>query len=274
MLALLQAIFLAVMQGVTEYLPISSSGHLFLVPWWLGWDEPPVIFFVAVHLGTLVAVLFYFRRDWLTLGRAAIIALRHRKTEDPDSHLLFWVVIGTLPAALAGLLFEGAFRAVFGEPLLAAVFLLVTALLLVLSERYGAGQPSLDSMNAIDALAVGVAQACAISPGGSRSGSTIAAGIGRGLPRSDAARYSFRLAPPIIFGAGAQELPDVLFNGETVEHHLMLPRIPGLVASGLVGYGCIRVLTRLLRQRRLTGFAVYGAGFGCGMPSLLAALFS
>lgn len=269
---LLQALILGILQGATEFLPISSSGHLVLLPWWLGWAEPPLVFDVVVHLGTLVAVLVYFRRDWLTFGRAGLDALRHHSTEDPDARLLGWIALGTIPAAFAGLLFKDMFEAAFDHPPLVAAFLLVTALVLVVSERYYAAQRNLDNLNARDALTIGLAQAVAIFPGISRSGSTIAAGIGRGLPRPDSARFSFLLAPPVIFGAGFKEMLDVVTGEAAVGQDLVLPMMAGFVAAAIVGYGCIWFLMRLLQRRRLYGFAMYCAAFGT--LSLLVALFS
>ena len=268
---ILKALVLGILQGATEFLPISSSGHLVLVPWWLGWDESPLIFDVVVHLGTLMAVLVYFWRDWLALLRAAWTALHTRSTRDPQTRLLLYLIAGTIPAALAGLLLESFFESVFSEPAIVAGFLLVTAALLVLSERSHGKELSIDSMRLSDALIIGAAQAVAIFPGISRSGSTIATGIVRGFPRAEAARFSFLLATPIILGAGAKQLLDVLTGDVTVGSDLVLPLIVGFVAAALVGYACIWYLLRLLQKRSLYGFAVYCAVFGT--LSLLVALF-
>jgi undecaprenyl-diphosphatase len=267
---LLKALVLGILQGATEFLPISSSGHLVLVPWLLDWEKPPLVFDVVVHLGTLMAVLVYFWRDWLTLLRAGLRALRTHSTQDPDARLLLWIGLGTIPAALAGLLLEDLFESTFETPPLAAGFLLVTALLLVASERAHSGDRALTRLRPLDALVVGCAQALAIFPGISRSGSTIAAGIWRGLPRAAAARFSFLLATPIIMGAGAKKVLDVLQGTETIGDDMVGPLIVGFLAAALVGYGSIRFLMRLLQQRRLFGFAVYCAVFGT--LSLLVAL--
>ncbi|WP_119067400.1 undecaprenyl-diphosphatase UppP [Aggregatilinea lenta] len=269
---LLRAIILGVLQGATEFLPISSSGHLVLVPWWLGWDESPLVFDVTLHLGTLVAVLVYFWRDWLTLLRAAWTALRTRSVQDPDARLLLYLVLGTIPAALAGLLLEDFFSSVFGAPWVVAVFLLVTAALLVVSERTHHTGKDVSGITALDALIIGLAQACSILPGLSRSGSTIATGMWRGLSRPDAARFSFLLAAPIIFGAGFKQVLDVLLGNETIPHDLVTPMIAGFLAAMIVGYLCIWFLLRLVQQRRLYGFALYCAVFGT--LSLLVALLT
>ncbi|MBN1681161.1 MAG: undecaprenyl-diphosphatase UppP [Anaerolineae bacterium] len=280
---LLKALVLGILQGATEFLPVSSSGHLVLVPWWFGWDEAPLIFDVVVHLGTLVAVLIFFWRDWLTLFRAGWTALyshsnqtdnhNHTTNQEPDARLLWLLIMGTIPAALVGALLEGVFEATFSEPSLVAVFLLVTALLLVGSERvYSARERSLSDLTGRDALLIGTAQAVAIFPGISRSGSTIVTGIWRGLPRPEAARFSFLLATPIILGAGAKQVLDVITGSVTVESDMIGPLIVGFFSSAVVGYVCIWFLLRLLQRRRLVGFAVYCAAFGT--VSLLVALFS
>lgn len=275
---LLKALILGLLQGATEFLPISSSGHLVLVPWWFGWQESPLIFDVVVHLGTLVAVLVYFWRDWLTLTRAGIHALRNSAnltylTQDPDARLVLWLIVGTIPAAVAGMLFEDIFEAAFAEPPLAAFFLLITALLLVFSERRHTAEYTLNDMTAVDVLLIGTAQALAIFPGISRSGSTIAAGMWRGLPRPAAARFSFLLATPIILGAGFKQVVfDVLTEETTVEQGMIVPLVIGFVAAVVMGYICIWFLLRLLQQRRLYGFAIYCAVVGT--VSLLVALFS
>ncbi|MCD4684384.1 MAG: undecaprenyl-diphosphate phosphatase [Anaerolineae bacterium] len=273
LLDLLKALILGILQGATEFLPISSSGHLVLVPWWLGWDKPPLVFDVVVHLGTLVAVLMYFWRDWLTLLQAGFRVLQKRTLSDlePDARLLLLLVVGTLPAAVIGVLLEAVFEAAFAEPRAAAAFLLLTAALLVFSERRYTAHRTLHDLTPVDALIVGVTQAFAIFPGISRSGSTIAAGITRGLSRPLAARFSFLLATPIIMGAGAKQVLDVLIGDVTVGRDLVGALGVGFVAAAVVGYASIWFLMRLIQARRLYGFAAYCAVFGT--VSLLVALF-
>jgi undecaprenyl-diphosphatase len=270
---LLRALILGLLQGATEFLPVSSSGHLVLVPWWLGWDEPSLVFDVVLHLGTLMAVLVYFWRDWLTVLRAGWNALRDRSLQDPDARLLLLIILGTVPAALAGALLESMFESAFSDPPLVAFFLLITALLLVLSEHRHVADRPLSDLQARDALTVGVAQAFAIFPGLSRSGSTIAAGLWRGLSRPAAARFSFLLATPIILGTGAKQLLlDVVLGDAAIGHDMVAPMIVGFIAAAITGYACIWFLLRLLQRRRLYGFAVYCAAFGT--LSLLVALLS
>jgi len=273
-LDLIEAIVLGILQGATEFLPISSSGHLVLVPWWLGWDDPPLTFDVVVHLGTLTAVLAYFWRDWLTLLRAGWTALRTRSTQttspqDVDARLLLLLILGSIPAALAGLLLESKFESISTPPIVAA-FLLVTAGLLVFSEQRAASDRTLGSLTWRDALAVGTAQALAIFPGISRSGSTIAAGIVRGLPRPQAARFSFLLGTPIILAAGGKQALDLILGNEPLASGMALALLAGFLSAAIVGYACISFLMRLLQRRRLYGFAIYCAVFGT--LSLLVAL--
>jgi len=259
----LKALFLGFLQGATEFLPISSSGHLVLVPWWLGWGAPPLLFDVTVHMGTLVAVLMYFWRDWLALFRAGLGALRNRSfLQDPEARLLWLIVLGTLPAALAGALLESVFEQAFASPLTVSLFLLVTAGLLVWSERVYTAERTLRELAWRDALAVGLAQAFAIFPGISRSGSTIAMGMARGLSRPQAARFSFLLATPIILGAGAKQTLDVLSGAETLARADMTPLAVGFVAAAGTGFVCIWFLMRLLQRWRLYGFAAYCAALG------------
>ncbi|HVO70612.1 MAG TPA: undecaprenyl-diphosphatase UppP [Aggregatilineaceae bacterium] len=267
---LLRAILLGILQGATEFLPISSSGHLVLVPWWLGWDEPPVVFDVVLHLGTLMAVLVYFWRDWLTLLQAGIRALRTRTTQDPEARLLLLLIVGTIPAALAGALLEGFFESTFSDPPLVAVFLLVTAVVLIFSERHHSADRPLSDMNTRDALTIGLAQAIAIFPGISRSGSTIAAGLWEDLSRPEAARFSFLLAAPVILGAGVKKGLDIVTGSLTIGHDMVTPMVAGFVAAAVVGFLAIWFFMRLVQRQRLYGFAVYCAAFGT--LSLLVAL--
>ncbi len=273
---LIEAIVLGILQGATEFLPVSSSGHLVLVPWYLGWDEPPLTFDVVVHLGTLTAVLVYFWRDWLTLIRAGWTALKTRSLhrnpdQDLDARLLVLLMVGTLPAALAGLLLESVFDQL-SEPPVVAALLLVTAGLLVFSERRLTANRSLGDLTLRDALTIGASQAFAILPGISRSGSTIAAGIARGLPRASAARYSFLLGTPIILGAGGKQMLNLLLGVEPLGDGMALALVAGFASAAIVGYACIWFLMRLLQRRRLYGFAIYCAVFGT--LSLLVALLS
>lgn len=268
-MSILEALILGLLQGAAEFLPISSSGHLVLVPWWLGWDDPPLMFDVVVHVGTTVAIITYFWRDWLGLLVAGWQAIRERAITTPQQKILLFILLGTIPGVVAGLLLEDYFESVFSEPILVAGMLLVTASLLVLSETLAQGGKPLDDLSLSDALIIGTAQALAIIPGISRSGSTIAAGLVRDFSRSDAARYSFLLATPIIIGAGAKQGLDVILGEATLQSDMVGALVVGFLASALMGYACIVFLLALVRRQPLYGFAVYCVVFG--LVSILAA---
>jgi undecaprenyl-diphosphatase len=269
---LFQALLLGILQGASEFLPISSSGHLVLVPWLLNWPTPGLTFDAVVHWGTAAAVVAYFWRDWVILAGAAIRTLRETGffgknpvsggAEPPQgsARLAWLILLGTIPAAVIGYLFDDFFETMFARPVAAAGFLLVTAALLAASERIGRREHGVDSLTWLDALLVGLAQALAIFPGVSRSGATIAAGLTRNLKRKPAARFSFLLATPIILGAGLFKLVDLVEAGGLAAQASAL--VVGFVAAGVVGYGCIHFLMRYLEQRRLYPFAVYCAAAG------------
>ncbi len=272
---LIKALILGILQGATEFLPISSSGHLVLVPWLLEWEESPLYFDVMLHMGTLLAVFIYFWRDWLALARAGLNMLKTRSLQDPNARLLLWLVVGSIPAALAGALLNDFFESRFMDAPMVAVELMITGAILVWAERYARRQPAVDDdsmhhVGFLNAFIIGVAQAIAILPGISRSGTTIAAGMWRGLPRSVSARFSFLLSTPVIFGAGFFEIAKLVINDEPMGDNMLLPMMVGMIASGVVGYLCIWYLIRLLQRRSLYGFAAYCAVFG--MLCLLVAL--
>lgn len=257
---LLQAILLGFLQGATEFLPVSSSGHLVLAPWLLGWPTPGLAFDTVVHWGTAVAVVGYFWRDWFALIRAALCSLRERSLVDVHARLAWFIVIGTVPAAVLGYALEDFIEAMFSRPVAAAAFLMITAGILSVAERWGRRQRDLGTLTWRDALLIGLAQAMAILPGISRSGATIAAGLGRGLKREPAARFSFLLATPIILGAGLLQIADLIQAGGLASQAPTL--IAGFLAAGLAGWSCIHFLLRYLQRRRLYPFAIYCAVLG------------
>ncbi|MCS7039145.1 MAG: undecaprenyl-diphosphatase UppP [Anaerolineae bacterium] len=252
-MSLLEAILLAIVQGVTEFLPISSSAHLVLVPWWLGWEAPGLAFDTVLHLGTLLAVVLYFWRDWWDL--AVGLWPRSARRDPAQQRLLLALIVGTLPAAVVGYLFEDFFAAMFERPVGVAVGLILTGLLLILAERRRHGGLTLERIGWLDAFIVGLAQAVAIFPGISRSGITIAAGLGRGLERPAAARFSFLLSAPIIFGAGLFQLRELIATGFDTTG--VLPVVTGLVVAAVAGMLSIRYLLRYLQRRTLYAFTGY-----------------
>ncbi|MHB0857607.1 MAG: undecaprenyl-diphosphatase UppP [Anaerolineae bacterium] len=248
-----QAVMLGLLQGATEFLPVSSSGHLVLVPWLLGWGEPGMLFSVMVHLGTLLAVFLYFWADILALLRGAWLSVRERRLDTPATRLPWLLVISAIPGAILGYLFDDYVEQLLSAPQVVALLLLVTGLLLVVSERLGRRLRTMDQMGIADAVTIGVAQALAIVPGISRSGATIAAGLGRGLQRDTAARFSFLMSLPIIAGAaGAQILS--LEHGEAVN---LGPLAIGFFVAAASGYLAIRFLLNYVRTHSLCPFAYY-----------------
>jgi len=272
MLSILEAIILGVFQGLTEFIPVSSSAHLIVLPWFFGWDDLAVnslAFDVALHLGTLVAVLWFFSADWLRLIRAGIASLIDRKIgADPDRRLAWLLVIGCIPGGIAGVLAESAVEAAFHQPnqphqvpamIAVAVVLALAGALMLLADRLAKHLRDINGLTLRDALIIGCAQALAIFPGVSRSGATITAGLALGLARPTAARFSFLLSAPIIAGAGLKSLWDVvqeLRAGQMAAGSLIFFGI-GFAAAAITGYFCIKFLLRYLQQHSVAVFAYY-----------------
>jgi undecaprenyl-diphosphatase len=260
----LQALVLGILQGATEFLPVSSSGHLVLVPWLLNWHgvgESELAFDALVHWGTLSAVLAYFGRDLWQIVCAVWDGVRRRNPLGTLNARLGWyILVGSIPAALFGLLLEDWFEELFGRPDAAAILLFATAGLLFLSERYGTKNRELDSMRWLDAILIGLAQALAILPGISRSGATIAAALKQGLGRADAARYSFLLGVPAVLGAGGIQLIKLLEAGDLTGQIDTL--LIGFLSAALVGYLSIHSLLLFVRRRPLYLFSLYCVALG------------
>jgi undecaprenyl-diphosphatase len=249
-----QAVVLGAVQGVTEFLPISSTAHLILVPWFMGWPDPGLVFDVALHLGTLVALLIYFRSEWLKLASSSFKLLRG-DTTDPKARIALFIVLATIPGALAGVLAEDFVETTLRDPRVISVTLILLAVVLVIAEVKGRHNKVLDDISRTDALTVGVAQALALIPGVSRSGVTITAGLFRGLQRDSAARFSFLLSTPIIGGAVVKNFVDIAQTGLPVEQ--LTPFIAGILVSGIVGYLSIAFLLRYLQNNDTFGFVYY-----------------
>lgn len=263
---IIQAIVLGVVQGAAEFIPISSSGHLVLVPWVLAWPNPGLAFDAVLHLGTLVAVLAVFRPDLLSLVRSWWQSVAQRKVENTAARLAWWIVVGTIPAMVMGLLWEEQVEALFHSPLHASALLLVTGLLLALAERLGRMEGEAKDLQWWQALLIGVAQSFAVAPGISRSGATIGTGLLLGLRRDAATRFSFLLSTPIILGAGLLQVRRLL---ELPNLDAALPPLLlGFLAASLSGYVCIRFLLNYVKERRLTVFAAYCWVVGLGSIAL------
>ncbi|MCX6032611.1 MAG: undecaprenyl-diphosphatase UppP [Chloroflexi bacterium] len=271
MLTILRAIILGLIQGLTEYIPVSSSAHLVIVPWLFRWTDPALTsltFDVALHLGTLLAVIWFFAADWVRLIRAGVASIAERKIgADPDRRMAWFLVIGCIPGAIAGVLGESEIEKLFHQPntpiqpsamIVMAVLIALLGAALFLAERLAQHQRDLKQLTLRDAVVIGLAQAAAIFPGVSRSGSTITAGLAVGLERPAAARFSFLLSAPIIAGAGAKSLLDVYQGvkaGAITQTELLLFPI-GFIAASISGYLCIKLLLRFL-QRNSTNVFVY-----------------
>lgn len=252
---LLQAAVLGLVQGLTEFIPVSSSGHLVLVPWYLGWPKPGLVFDTTLHLGTLVALLIYFWRDVGEIVFAWLNGWRSLRWSDPAGRMGWLIILATVPAAVLGLAFKDQFEALFAQPGFVGGALVATGFILTLSEWLGKRLVASERPGVRGATFVGFAQALAIVPGISRSGSTIAAGLLVGLTRPMAARFSFLLGMPIIAAAGLSQLWAV-FDGSEASPGAV-PLAVGFVAAAVSGYLCIRFLLAYLRRGTLNVFAVY-----------------
>lgn len=236
-------------QGLTEFLPVSSSGHLVLIPALFGFEEPGLAASVMLHLGTLLAVVLYYRAD--------LLRLLHLRRDPEARRILLLLAIGTVPAALFGLTLHGPIEVVFSEPWLAAVALMVTGAILLFTLLVGRGVRRLAEGRWTDGLVVGLAQAFALLPGISRSGMTIAAGMAQGFERREAARFAFLLSIPAIGGAALIDGYDLVQRGGFTWDLLL-----GMAVAAVVGYLAIAGLLRVLVRVGLLPFAVYCLAFG------------
>ena len=273
----IQAALVGLLQGLTEFIPNSSSAHLELAPWIAGWESGGLIgslaFDVFLHLGTLVALLVYFARDWLRYIRAWVASVRERRIgEDADRRIAWLLIAATIPAGLIGFAFEGFIEDAFhgdsdGARLAIAGFLAVGALALWLADRFGDQRRGLAEVTTATALTIGVSQALALLPGISRSGATITAGRALGLTRETAARFSFLLATPITFGAGLYGSRRLLTEPHTGVEWLAIG--VGFVVAVLSGLIAIGFLLAWLRRRSLTLFSLYRVGFALVIVTLV-----
>jgi undecaprenyl-diphosphatase len=264
----LQAALVGLLQGLTEFIPISSSAHLELAPWIAGWESDGLIgslaFDVFLHLGTLVALLAFFARDWLRYLGAWLASVRERRIGDDSDRRIAWLlVLATVPAALIGFALEGVIEDTFhgdndGARLAIAGFLVIGAVALWLADRLGSRRREVDDLTAPSALAIGLSQALALLPGISRSGATITAGLALGLTREAAARFSFLLATPITLGAGLYGSRRLLTEPHTGIEWLAIG--VGFAVAAVSGMAAIGFLLAWLRERSVTLFSVYRIG--------------
>ncbi|MCJ7665695.1 MAG: hypothetical protein MUO59_03035 [Actinobacteria bacterium] len=255
---ILQSIVLGIIQGITEFFPISSSGHLVIIPYFSGWDYPPLYFTVTVHFATLLAVLTVLYRDAWRIIRGFIMGLFSRKWRSgSDFKMGLYIIIATIPAVFAGLFLDGLIESIFSKPLIVAVFLLVTAFILWGGEYRGRKVAQKPSLTYIAALASGIGQALAIFPGISRSGLTISFARFFGVKREEAVRFSFLLSIPIILGSFVFELSrstGIILDGGV---HIIWTLFAGLVSAYLSGLFAVKYLLYLTRKKNLNIFALY-----------------
>lgn len=273
---IIQSIILGAVQGLTEFIPVSSSAHLLLLQKLFGWDTSSITFDVALHMGTLVALIGFFWNDWISIfasfGRRIISRAPYPADDEAKSggKLLIPIVVATIPAAVVGVLFDSQIEGMRDRPWMVAAIaaaLVVVAVVMVLAERISSQKRGVGEMNYADYIIIGLAQALALFPGVSRSGITIIAGLGCGLKRESAARFSFLLSTPVIFGAGVKQAIDVVKTGLGSNQGLIL--LVGFAAAAVSGYLAIRFLMNYLQRRRLNAFAIYRVVLGFGILSTL-----
>jgi undecaprenyl-diphosphatase len=269
---ILQSMILGVIQGLTEFIPISSSAHLIIVPWLFGWGEgllSSLSFDVALHLGTLIAVLSYFAGDWVRLFKAGVASIAERRIgADTDRRLAWFLVIGTIPGGVVGLLAESTIERLFHAPgapiqpgamVAMAVILALLGVFLLMAERFARHVRAVEQLTLRDILIIGCAQALAVFPGVSRSGATITAGLALGLRREAAARFSFLLSAPIIAGAGGKSLWNIArdIREHGIDSFEFVSFAAGFLAAAVSGYFCIKYLLRFLAKHPTTVFVLY-----------------
>ena len=291
-LTYLQAIVIGILQGITELFPISSLGHSVLVPELLGWhslvagqsaeESFYLAFLVGLHVATAIALLIFYRHDWVKVISGFFTSIRKRRIDTPPERMAWLLVLGTIPVGIVGLIFEHSLRTVFAKPTAAALFLTINGLILLAGERlrrtaetrklvqehahhtdpgHDIGR-NVDTLELKEGVFIGSSQILALFAGISRSGVTIVAGLLRGLDHEDAARLSFMLATPIIFAAGLYKLPELVgHNAEHIRGQVLV----GSLAAGLSAYFSIRFLTKYFQTRTLIPFAIYSLVFGIAM---------
>ena len=272
-MSILQAIVLGLVQGTTEFAPVSSSGHLILVPWIFGWvligdADVQKSFDVALHVGTLLGALVYFREDVVRYARAWFRSIGARRLSTADERIAWALVVGTIPGAIVGTLFENVIQEKLGAPWLIAVMLVAFGLLLVFVDRRSRADRAFGTIGPKEGLLLGTAQALALQPGVSRSGVTMTAARAMGLDRESAARFSFLLSLPIIAGAGAYKAVDLAqtgLQGHTAEF------VAGVVASAISGFVVIWGLLRYLKRHDFTVFLWYRVALAAVVAILILA---
>jgi undecaprenyl-diphosphatase len=262
----LQAIALGIIQGLSEFLPISSSAHLALAPWLFGWEDPGLAFDVALHFGTLIAVLWYFRTEWAALVRAAFGILTSGRIETPEKRRVIYLIIATIPGAIGGYLLQAQAASTFRSPQLIGVTLIVMGIVLWLVDKLVDQRRVLGEMRWVDALLIGLSQVVALIPGVSRSGATMTTSRGLRFDRESAAEFSFLMSMPIIVAAIVVEGPKALAEGGLTNEIMS-----GVVASAISGWLAISILMRYVSRHSYGIFAFYRVALGITVLGLLYA---
>jgi undecaprenyl-diphosphatase len=252
-LDLIQSIVLGAIQGITEFFPISSTAHLVLLPWFFSWKDQGLAFNVALHVGSLLAIIFYFWRDWVLIISEFLKSAAHMSFEGrPSGRIGMFLLIATVPGALSGFLFEEQAAGLLRNPLTIAFMLSAFGLLLYISDRFSRRNKTIEDMDFTDCIVIGLAQALAIIPGVSRSGITITGAMFRNYRRDEAARFSFLMAAPLIAGAGIFETRHLTYT-EVVS----VPFAAGFIASAVFAFLAIKYLLRFVRKESYTLFVIY-----------------
>jgi undecaprenyl-diphosphatase len=264
-LTVFQAFVLGALQGLAEFLPVSSSAHLTLAPWAFGWPEPGLAFDVALHVGSLAALLWYFRTEWVALMRAALSIVATRRVETVTQRRAVLLIVATIPGGIAGLLLEKKAETAFRAPALTAAALLAMGAVLWIVDARASRDRRIESFTNLDAFLVGCAQAVALIPGVSRSGATITAGRALGFDRESAATFSFLMSMPIIAAAAVLKVPKALAQGGVT-----LPLAVAVLTAAVSSAIAINILLRFVKTRGLGVFALYRFALGAAVFALVA----
>lgn len=253
---LLQSIILGAIQGITEFFPVSSTAHLVLLPWFFSWTDQGLPFNVALHMGSLIAIIYYFWRDWILIIKEFLQSVLKGSFEGrPNGKTGLYLVIATVPGALAGLLFEEYAAGLLRHPLSIAFSLSFFGVILYFSDRVSKKNKTVGEMNIVDCIIIGLSQALAIIPGVSRAGITITGAMFRNLNREEAAKFSFLLGAPLIAGAGVFEARHLEYSAV-----MSVPFIAGVLATAVFAFLAIKYLLRFLRRSSYTVFVIYRLG--------------
>jgi undecaprenyl-diphosphatase len=265
-----QAVVLAIVQALTEFLPISSTAHLVLIPWLFGWKDPGLTFDVALHAGTLLAVILYFFRDWIQIiGQAFGLNIGRDQDLKQNRNLLWLLAAASIPIGIVGYLFDKQADTTWRQPYVIGTMLIVVGIVMWMAEKRRIGSKSMSTIQMSDGIAVGLAQAVSVIPGTSRSGATISAGLFRNMNRETAARFSFLLSTPAIAAAVAKKAWDIHKEGG-IPADMKLPIVLGIVVSGVLGAIVIAFFLRYLRRSSLIPFVYYRIVFGIIVIALAA----